>query len=113
MPAKDYNAYMAAYMLRRYYERRAEAIEILGGCCAQCGAVEEDMIFDHVNWRDKSFPISKLWSVSRARFLAELAKCQLLCPSCDKEKTRGDLREIRAEQGWKNQYGSGPMIQPS
>jgi 5-methylcytosine-specific restriction endonuclease McrA len=104
---------MAEYMIRRYHQRRAEAVKILGGCCASCGAIEEDMVFDHVNWRDKAFPISKLWSVSRAKFLAELAKCQLLCRSCDKEKTRKDLHEIRMETGWSNQYGSGPMTKPS
>ena len=114
MPLADqdaYNSYMREYMLARYHTRRAEATRILGGVCAECGVAEE-LEFDHRNWRDKSFPISKLWSVAYERFLAELEKCQLLCKEHHKEKTRRDMREIKAEKGWANQYGSGPVRAP-
>jgi 5-methylcytosine-specific restriction endonuclease McrA len=111
MPIKDteeYNEYMRTYMLNRYHERRAEAFRKLGGSCVLCGATS-DLEVDHREWREKSFSIAKLWSVSRKRFEEELKKCQLLCKDCHAAKTRMDLREIRREKGWANQYGSGAM----
>lgn len=83
----DYNAYMKDYMLARYHERRAEALALLGGFCVRCGS-DEDLNFDHIDRDTKAFPISKLWSVSRVRFLSEIAKCQILCVPCHKEKTK-------------------------
>lgn len=104
MPAKNYNAYMAEYMLKRYHERRALAFEILGEACAHCGAGAVEI--DHIDWREKSFPVSKLWSVAMKRFLAELDKCQPLCKECHAAKTKTDMREIKRERGWANQYAS-------
>lgn len=83
------NAYMADYMLTRYHARRAEAIEKLGGHCVECFSVD-DLQIDHINPKDKSFSVSRLWSVSKARFEKELAKCQLLCKPCHIEKTRNE-----------------------
>lgn len=93
----QYNQYMSAYMLTRYHRRKAAAREQLGGACAVCGATDE-LEVDHIDWRTKSFPVSKMWSVSEARFQAELAKCQLLCRVHHKDKTRKDLREIWQER---------------
>ena len=85
----SYNEYMNDYMKRRYHERREEAFEILGGSCVKCG--REDMFeIDHIDPSQKEFNISKLWSISKERFLIELKKCQLLCPDCHKEKTKID-----------------------
>lgn len=108
MTHEQYNEYMRVYMLARYHARHAEAVEILGGKCALCGCTES-LQLDHRDWREKTLKINKLWSVSRTRFLSELKKCQALCGPCHLEKSRRDLREIRAKIGWKNQYGSGPM----
>jgi hypothetical protein len=108
MTHDQYNEHMREYMLARYHARRAEAIEILGGECAWCGSTE-DLQIDHRDWREKTLKINNAWSAARARFLAELEKCQVLCAPHHLEKTRRDMREIRAAQGWKNQYGSGPM----
>lgn len=82
-------------MLRRYHERRAEAIASLGGQCAVCGAAE-DLEIDHIDPALKSFDISKLWSVSKVRFRAELVKCQVLCKPHHIEKTR---REQSVDHG--------------
>lgn len=89
MPVKDYNNYMREYMLKRYHERRASAIKKLGGKCVDCGS-KEDLQIDHRDHKEKSFSLSKFWSVSQVRFDAEIEKCQLLCQPCHLEKT---LRE--------------------
>lgn len=95
VPIKDraaYNAYMAEYMLRRYHKRRAEALALLGGKCVVCGTTE-DLNFDHIDRDTKSFSISRLWSISYNRFLAEVQKCQILCQAhhIEKSKAAGDF----------------------
>ena len=91
----DYNSYMRGYMLRRYHERMAAAIAFLGGRC-RCGSVK-DLQFDHTDRTNKSFTVAKLWSLSKAKFWAEVSKCQLLCAMCHKQKTLKDLRQISAK----------------
>lgn len=84
-----YNEYMREYMLRRYHERRARAIQMLGGRCSSCQRTD-DLQFDHIDFQKKSFNVSKLWSISEQRFLDELKKCQLLCGDCHRTKTKGE-----------------------
>lgn len=71
--------------------------ELLGGCCAQCGSVE-DLEFDHVDPATKEFDISQgiVGCYSRARLQAELIKCQLLCKSCHVRKS---ATEVEVEHG--------------
>lgn len=86
MPSKD----MAAYMLRRYHERRAEAFRLLGSACAKCGS-RENLEIDHIDPRSKTFTLGgSAWNARRDRFLAEIAKCQLLCRQHHVEKTNAD-----------------------
>jgi hypothetical protein len=92
---EQYNERMRDYMLARYHERRAEALITLGGKCAVCDSTK-DLDIDHIDPALKSFTISRLWSVSKARFEAELMKCQLLCKPHHIEKTR---REQSVEHG--------------
>lgn len=92
-----YRAYMREYMIKRYHLRRAEAIRLLGGKCANCNS-ESELEIDHINWRDKSIEVDRLCSVSYERFVAELKKCQVLCNECHIEKSRSDISEIRLEQ---------------
>lgn len=81
------NEYMRKYLLKRYAERRSEAIEILGGVCAWCGS-DEDLEIDHRDRSKKSFDIGKvIGGTSRQRYMAELEKCQLLCSACHLDKT--------------------------
>lgn len=94
MPAKDYNNYMRRYMLNLYHKRRAEAFAFLGDMCAYCGA-RDDLEIDHRDWREKSFPVAKLWSIKQGKFQEELRKCQALCKDCHATKTKTDLAEIR------------------
>lgn len=101
MPAKNYNQYMAIYMLNRYHERMAEALRLLGGRCVSCGLVN-NLELDHIDRREKAFTIAKLWSVSRSRFLEELKKCQILCRVCHQIKT--DSETVKSAHGTENRY---------
>lgn len=42
------NEYMRAYLKRRYWERRATAIKILGGKCCRCGSTH-GLGIDHID----------------------------------------------------------------
>lgn len=66
--------------------RRAEALIKLGGKCVKCGTTE-NLEFDHIDPKTKSFEIGAWGSHSKADLEIELAKCQLLCKSCHIEKT--------------------------
>lgn len=77
---EEYNARMNRYMKKKYFERRAKAIEYLGGQCIDCFSTEL-LEFDHT--RDKEFNIAhKLNSAPRERILRELDKCVLRCMPC-------------------------------
>lgn len=89
---EEYNAYMAQYMKKRCAERRAKAIEQLGGKCVRCGSTE-NLEFDHIEAgsyerRPGSGRHAMMWSFSEKRLQEELRKCQLLCHDCHKLKTR-------------------------
>lgn len=82
-----YNEYMRVYQAKRYYERRNEAVQLLGSICVRCGSTD-DLEIDHVERQEKSFNISKVINgTSRSNYLRELAKCQLLCQQCHLNKT--------------------------
>lgn len=49
------------------------------------------MDFDHIQ-DDKKEEISDMWSWSRTRVLEELAKCELVCANCHRERTVTRLR---------------------
>lgn len=80
------NAYMAAYMRRRYHQQRLAAISSLGGRCVRCGTTEK-LEIDHIDRTSKTIDLGKKWSVNSDTFNSELAKCQLLCNSCHKAKS--------------------------
>lgn len=82
----NYNSYQKIYQLKRYHDRRQQAIEHLGSKCSICDSTS-DLEIDHIDYQNKSFSIGKLWSVSSDRFWLELNKCQLLCFQHHKKKT--------------------------
>ncbi len=93
---EEYNAYMADYMLKRYYTRRAKAIEMLGGkCVASDAACDGDLELDHIDPSTKTAYVGKIWSYKEQTFLDEVAKCQLLCHYHHKLKSKlnGDYRK--------------------
>ena len=88
---EEYNAYMRDYMLRRYHKRREEAFKLLGGYCVRCGN-EDNLEVDHIDPRAKAFDIfSRTWSMPHVKFLAEIAKCQLLCRACHRDKSNREM----------------------
>lgn len=76
---------------RRYKRRMEEGKRLLGGKCACCGK-RWSLQFDHVEPSTKEFEICRGHMVSYARFLLELAKCQLLCFWCHSAKTAEENR---------------------
>jgi len=82
----EYNAYMRAYMKKRYRQRRRKALQKLGGRCQNCES-KKDLQIDHVDPTKKSFSVSKLWSIAEEKFWKELEKCQLLCQKCHSKKS--------------------------
>lgn len=71
-------------------QKRQDAVDILGGKCVNCGAID-NLQFDHIN-RDrvdskhtiKYMIISTKWE----NVLEELKKCQLLCFPCHIKKSK-------------------------
>lgn len=87
------------YELARYHRNRDEAIRAKGGKCVICGSTKQ-IEFDHIDPKDKSFNIAKMWSYSPSLIKAELEKCQLLCFLCHKEKTFAPVRAARKHGTW-------------
>jgi 5-methylcytosine-specific restriction endonuclease McrA len=67
-------------------ERRKSVIISLGGKCVNCGSIDS-LEIDHLEPSIKTFGVSQLLS-SPEYLKRELQKCQVLCESCHKEKTR-------------------------
>jgi 5-methylcytosine-specific restriction endonuclease McrA len=62
-------------------------IEMLGGKCVGCG-ITENLQFDHIDRKQKSFTIGKCFDSSlENKLIPEAKKCQLLCKSCHRIKT--------------------------
>ena len=89
------NAYMATYMKRRYHQRRDQAVALLGGQCVVCGTAD-GLEIDHTDRATKEIDLGKLWSTSFSRYVAELAKCQLLCRDHHRAKS---CREMSVPHG--------------
>lgn len=81
------------------------AIASLGSECVECGA-NIDLQFDHIDFTTKEFDISAgiRDGYSHTRIFAELAKCQLLCLSHHKAKTR--------QEGSNNTGGRNRIVDP-
>lgn len=75
------------YDLDRYYQRKKEAVRYLGGKCVVCGTIEM-LEFDHVDPATKTYNVTLIMLHSDDRLYDELDKCQLLCHTCHKEKTK-------------------------
>ena len=112
------------YASRVMAERKALGLEKLGGKCRHCGAVE-GLEFDHIDPTTKSFVLTKKWGCRMETWLAELAKCQLLCRPCHERTSileagtqvakgpHGTISSARhcrcdlcvgAERAWQRQY---------
>lgn len=72
------------------------------GPCRQCGSSDR-LEVDHIDPEQKKHKISALWSWSAARRAAELAKCQVLCFRCHKDKSAAFL-EAKIVHGSERMY---------
>lgn len=95
--AANHNAYMRQYMKNRYDARRRQALEALGGKCADCGSTE-NLEFDHIDPSTKLTVIAKMWTASEKKFWGEIRKCQLLCVGCHRDKTLAELGRQNARK---------------
>jgi hypothetical protein len=90
MPYKDPAAqreYMRRYQREWYQKRRAEFFG--DKICCQCGSAEH-LELDH---RDPSEKVnSAIWSWSEERRAAEIAKCDIRCSKCHKERHAAKAR---------------------
>jgi hypothetical protein len=90
MPYKD-SAKQIAYQCAWVAKRRRKWLRE-NGPCKGCGTRQQLQI-DH---KDPSKKIShRVWSWSEVRRLAELAKCQVLCKRCHREKSRVNREHAR------------------
>jgi hypothetical protein len=87
-----YNEYMRGYLNKRWQQRRAWGIELLGGKCVDCGGTS-DLQFDHIDPATKEFTLSSKPFCSKDQFLRELVKCVLRCTDpCHKNRSAEQRR---------------------
>lgn len=79
--------------VQREYQRvrvaRIRAEWLADKCCVKCGS-KDKLHVDHIDPRTKVS--HRIWSWSAPRRAEELAKCQVLCKDCHKEKSIEELR---------------------
>lgn len=92
---------MRKYILKRYHKRMALAHKRLGGKCAKCRKTKR-LEIDHIDPLTKSFTLAKMWSISKANFNKELAKCQLLCKHHHKKKSLKEFKRRHLNEGISN-----------
>ena len=73
-------------MKERKAKHREYLVEMLGGKCCGCGTTE-NLEFDHLDRKTKSFNISSRLASRIEKLEKEAKKCQLLCQSCHQIKT--------------------------
>ncbi|GAA2546061.1 5-methylcytosine-specific restriction endonuclease McrA [Neomicrococcus aestuarii] len=78
--AKEYHR---EYM--RNWARKNRAEFMAGKSCVKCGSTQS-LEVDHIDPSEKV--THRIWSGGKAFREAELAKCQVLCAECHKEKTQ-------------------------
>ena len=68
---------------RKKFRDYKDAVKIAIGC-EECGYHKHPaaLQFDHINPETKSFPVSHGMNYSWDKFLAEIAKCRVLCANC-------------------------------
>lgn len=88
-----------AQRLRRR-ENRKKLIEYKGGCCVMCGTTE-NLQFDHIDRKKKSFDIGKCLDYSWERLTAEADKCVLLCKEHHEIKSTINHDRERLAEGWR------------
>ena len=70
----------------RYEKYRDIIFEYMGGSCVLCRSTNS-LEIDHIDPAEKSFSVLARWNKGLEALKPELAKCQLLCGACHKQKT--------------------------
>jgi len=73
----------------KYWRRKKEALELLGGKCVWCGS-KKMLDFDHIDPKTMRFRFADMADRKHETFLEELKKCQILCRPCHAQKTHLD-----------------------
>ena len=104
--------YVAAFRIKR----RQKIIDFLGGECVKCDSTE-NLEVDHIDPKTKSFNldaknIQRKWEILEI----ELRKCQLLCKTCHKDKSRkgkeqGQILDIQKANEIRKKYSKGDVTQ--
>lgn len=76
------------YLTERYKKHKIEAIESMGGKCADCGNKYRMEIYDfhHLDPSQKDLDWRKIRQCSKEKRAKELAKCVLLCSNCHRSR---------------------------
>ena len=82
-------------------KRRALWVEEHGPC-SQCGS-DKDLEVDHIDPDTKHLNPGAVWSLCKSKRGQELAKCQVLCGECHKEKTSA-FRKANMSHGKERMY---------
>jgi hypothetical protein len=99
------SAYVAASNeYHRQYKARRRAEYFQGKSCSSCGA-KENLELDHIDPLTKDPQSRNIWCWSAERRDLELLKCQVLCNTCHKIKTRERHDAIRAGGGDPDAHG--------
>lgn len=64
--------------------------------CIKCGSLEK-LELDHIDPKTKT--TNRIWSWSLERRKKEISKCQVLCNSCHKNKTKQDYQKLFCKIG--------------
>lgn len=88
-------------------------VVFLGGRCAGCGKTD-DLDVHHKNPAEKSFAISRFWSISWERLIPELRKCELRCrEDCHKRETRMWRTRRWEPSPAPREYGPSDYVEPA
>ena len=94
-----------AYQREWIRQRRSAWIDA-NGPCARCGSGDR-LEVDHIDRTTKTYNPKQIWSLSRAKRDAELAKCQVLCRNCHEIKSMAELGNVYRGHGTETMYNKG------
>ena len=83
--------------LKNYRKNKEKVWMALGNKCARCGC-KYDLQIDHIDPFTKKFDVTRKLSSKLGPLWEEIYKCQLLCKSCHKEKTKEDQKSIQKKR---------------
>lgn len=75
-----------SYCMDRWKQRKARAIEHMGGKCSDCKGKFHYSVYDFHHLKDKDYSWNKLRLLSVETLERELAKCVLLCANCHRTR---------------------------